>query len=61
MSAFVTDPEISDEVLSRKEDDEKVFTRGYDRIMEFKNVSYENEGHWVCVATNIIKGKKKSC
>jgi hypothetical protein len=56
MSAFVSDPEISDEAPTRVMDKEKVLTRGYEMVMEFKNVSYENEGHWVCLATNMIKG-----
>ena len=38
--------------------DEKVFLRGSEKTLEFRNVSYDLEGQWVCVASNVIKGKK---
>ena len=37
--------------------DEKVLLRGTEKFIEFRNISYEQEGQWVCVATNTIKGK----
>ena len=37
--------------------DEKVFLRGSEKTLEFRNVSYDLEGQWVCVASNVIKGK----
>ncbi len=41
----------------RKRDDEMIFLRGTEKMLEFRNISYEQEGQWVCVATNTIKGK----
>jgi hypothetical protein len=43
--------------VSNASDDVKVFVRGTDKVLEFRNVSYEQEGQWVCVATNTIKGQ----
>ena len=42
--------------LGSKSDEEKVFLRSSERNLEFRNVSYDLEGQWVCVASNIIKG-----
>ena len=31
-------------------------SRGRGKTMLLQNVTYENEGKWICVATNSIKG-----
>ena len=33
-----------------------VYERGKARIIGISKISYENEGTWVCAATNLIKG-----
>ena len=35
----------------------QIYSRGHGKTLTLKNVTYENEGKWVCVATNVIKGK----
>ena len=34
----------------------QVYSRGQGKTLILKNVTYENEGKWVCVATNSIRG-----
>ncbi len=41
-------------------EDFKTYSRSKSRVVEFRNVSYENEGVWVCVARNTIKGQDGS-
>lgn len=36
--------------------DEKIFVRGSEKYLELRNITYEHEGIWVCVASNTIKG-----
>jgi hypothetical protein len=37
-----------------------IHSRGDGKIMDFDNVTYDNEGMWVCAAKNNIKGKTTS-
>ena len=37
---------------------EILYSRGKARIIGLPKISYENEGTWMCVATNLIKGNK---
>ena len=50
--------DVNDNDGSVEKIEEKVFLRGNEKVLEFRNVSYEQEGHWVCVASNIIKGNQ---
>ena len=34
----------------------QIYSRGFGKSMLLKNVTYEYEGKWVCVAKNVIKG-----
>ena len=52
------DDSDADVDVDDKNVDEKVFLRGSEKTLEFRNVSYDLEGQWVCVASNVIKGKK---
>lgn len=36
--------------------DGKVYSRGTGKKFQLRNVTYENEGMWVCTAKNAIKG-----
>lgn len=38
----------------------KVYSRGVGKRFQLKNVTYENEGMWVCTARNVIKGDGKN-
>ena len=35
---------------------ETVYERGKSRIIGLPHISYENEGKWICIAKNVIKG-----
>ena len=48
--------DVTDAFERHVKNDEKVLLRGTDKFIEFRNISYEQEGQWVCVATNTIKG-----
>ena len=52
------DDDVNENVEERhKRAEEKIYLRGKEKFIEFRNISYEQEGEWVCVASNIIKGK----
>ena len=55
----VDDDNVDDNNVDDKNVDEKVFLRGSEKTLESRKVSYDLEGQWVCVASNVIKGKKK--
>ncbi len=57
VSNYDDDVNVDDNGERRKRDDEMIFLRGTEKMLEFRNVSYEQEGQWVCVATNTIKGE----
>jgi hypothetical protein len=37
----------------------QIYSRGFGKSLRMKNVTYEHEGKWACVATNTIKGLLK--
>ena len=39
-----------------KNNNGRMISRGLGKTMLLQNVTYENEGKWICVATNSIKG-----
>eukprot|EP00094_Tigriopus_californicus_P003980 TCALIF_03833-PA protein Name:"Similar to KIRREL3 Kin of IRRE-like protein 3 (Homo sapiens)" AED:0.15 eAED:0.16 QI:0/0.28/0.12/1/1/1/8/0/621 len=38
---------------------EQVYARAKSAIIDFRNVSYEQQGEWACAATNLIKDKER--
>ena len=51
------DNDVNEVKDRHKKAEEKIYLRGKEKFIEFRNISYEQEGEWVCVASNVIKGK----
>lgn len=37
----------------------RVYSRGQGKTLRLKNVTYEYEGKWACLASNVIKGRER--